>query len=173
MYYFGYGSNMLTPRLQDRIPSAEPVGKAVLPGHALRFHKRSRDGSGKCNIVPTARAESSVYGIVFDVSSADLDALDEAEQRGRGYERQDVTVHASSSRIDAFAYAAQPAYVDDALFPYDWYHALVVAGARQHELPSSYVDQIVSVRSYPDPNQTRRRQYRTLLRKAGFPLLAE
>lgn len=171
MYYFGYGSNMLTARLQERVPSAHPVTTALLPGHALRFHKRSRDGSGKCNVVPVSRPETRVHGVVFDVEGADLDALDEAEQRGRGYERQQLTVEAAHTTVDVFAYVAQPAYVDDALLPYEWYHALVVAGARQHDLPPSYVERLEDVRSYPDPDETRRRTHRALLHDAGFPLL--
>lgn len=171
MYYFGYGSNMLTSRLQARVPSADPVATAALTGHVLRFHKRSQDGSGKCNIVSVSDSEARVHGVVFDVSSADLHALDEAEQRGRGYERTDVLVQNTTSSFEAFAYVAQPAYVDDALLPYDWYHALVLAGARQHTLPPTYVTQIESVQSYPDPNQERRRTHQALLHEAGFPLL--
>jgi len=169
MYYFGYGSNMLTARLQARVPRATPVTTATLQDWSLRFHKRSRDGSGKCNIVPEAGAR--VHGVVFDVSGSDLYALDEAEQRGRGYERRDVTVQNRSTTIEAFAYVAQPAYVDNALLPYDWYNALVLAGARQHALPASYIDRIEAVHSYPDPNQERRRKHQLLLREAGFSLL--
>ncbi len=172
MYYFGYGSNMLTPRIRTRVPSAEPVMTASLDGWALRFHKRSRDGSGKCNIVPASSGER-VYGVVFDVSNSDLRALDEAEQRGRGYERQNVTIQGDSATLDAFAYVAQAAYVDDALLPYDWYHALVLAGARQHALPRSYVAKVEAVRSYPDPNRERRQAHQALLQEAGFPLLTQ
>lgn len=171
MYYFGYGSNMLTPRLRARVPSAEPVLTATLDGHVLRFHKRSRDGSGKCNVVPSSADDARVHGVVFDVSSADLRALDEAEQRGRGYERTDVVVEGPDAAVEAFAYVAQPAYVDDALLPYDWYHALVLAGAREHGLSPSYVAQIENVPSYPDPSEERRRKHQALLQKAGFPLL--
>jgi hypothetical protein len=173
MYYFGYGSNMLTSRLQERVPSGDPVRTGTLRGYALRFHKRSRDGSGKCNIVPSSDEDARVHGVVFDVSSADLRTLDEAEQRGRGYERRNVVVRGAESAIEAFAYVAQPAYVDDALLPYDWYHALVLAGAREHDLPSSYTAQVESVRSYPDPNEARRREHRHLLHDAGCPLLKQ
>src|SRR5438128_1900656 len=51
MLYFAYGSNMLTQRLKARVPSASPKTVAVLFDHGLRFHKRSQDGSGKCDIV--------------------------------------------------------------------------------------------------------------------------
>lgn len=141
----------------------------ILTGYRLRFHKRSRDGSGKCNILP---AEGDVvHGVVFEVDPNELHALDEAEQRGRGYERCSVHVRGASSPVSAFAYQAQPAYIDDALLPYEWYHALVLAGARQHGLPASYLDELKSVRSYPDPDEDRRRRYRTLLDDAGYPLL--
>ena len=53
MLYFAYGSNMLTARLRERMPSCKPLGIAKLPGHALRFHKRSKDQSGKCNAFAT------------------------------------------------------------------------------------------------------------------------
>lgn len=168
MHYFGYGSNMLTRRLRARVPSAAPLGTARLSGYRLCFHKRSRDGSGKCNIVPAE--DRDVYGVLFEIDRADLDALDQAEQRGRGYERTDLRVRGSSP-VEAFAYLAQPAYIDDALLPYDWYRALVIAGAREHGLPSAYVDRLEAVRSYPDPNQDRRQSYRTLLEDAGFRLL--
>jgi hypothetical protein len=171
MYYFGYGSNMLTSRLQARVPSAEPVTTASLQDWALCFHKRSRDGSGKCNILPDD--DSRVIGVVFDVSGAELHALDEAEQRGRGYERRSLLLHNGTEPLEAFAYIAQPAYVDDALLPYDWYHALVLAGARQHGLPPSYVSEIETVPSYPDPNRERRRAHQSLLQQAGFSLLPQ
>ena len=166
MYYFGYGSNMLTSRLQARVPSATPVATGQLKGHELRFHKRSQDGSGKCNIVPSD--DDCVHGVVFDVSSSDLHPLDEAEQRGHGHERSSLTVQGPSASIEAFAYVAQPAYVDDALRPYDWYRALVLAGALEHALPDEYVTQIEEVPSAPDPNRDRRRTHRQLLREAGF-----
>ena len=170
MYYFGYGSNMLTPRLQARVPSATPVSTAVLDGHVLHFHKQSRDGSGKCNIVPVSHSEAHVHGVVFDVSPSGAKTLDRVEQRGNGYERQEVTLHGPSSSLNAFAYVAQPGYVDDTLRPYHWYRALVLAGARQHALPSSYIADLESVESRPDPNQSRRHSHHALLAETGFPL---
>lgn len=169
MLYFGYGSNMLTLRLQGRVPSAEPVATGTLKGYGLRFHKRSRDGSGKCNIVSSPT--DVVHGVLFDVDPTELDALDEAEQRGRGYERRNVRVHGSPSAVDAFAYVAQPAYIDDALLPYEWYHALVLAGAREHGLPAPYIAQLGAMRSYPDPDDQRRQKYQALLEEAGYPPL--
>ena len=127
MLYFAYGSNMLTERLQDRVPSAEPVTTAHLPGRTLRFHKRSQDGSGKCNLIDALEESVAVHGVLFQFATDDFSALDEAEHRGYGYKRCRVHPQTADGSVEAFAYVAQPAYVDDALLPYDWYQALVTA----------------------------------------------
>ena len=49
LLYFAYGSNLHPERLRERVPSAESLGVARLEAHVLRFHKRGRDGSGKCD----------------------------------------------------------------------------------------------------------------------------
>lgn len=59
--YFAYGSNTSTARLRERMPSCKPLGIATLPGHALRFHKRSTDKSGRCNAF-TSESDRSVIG---------------------------------------------------------------------------------------------------------------
>ena len=168
MLYFAYGSNMLTERLRARVPSATPVTTAHLPGRVLRFHKRSQDGSGKCNFIEAPEESGTVHGVLFQFATDDLSALDEAENRGYGYERCRVHPQSDEHSYEAFAYVAQPAYVDDALLPYDWYQALVTAGAHQHDLPRHYRIQLEDTRTYPDPNEGRRAQHRSLLDTAGF-----
>lgn len=58
---FAYGSNMLVARLTERVPSARPIGIGQLKGHVLRWHKRSKDGSGKCDIEITESDADSVW----------------------------------------------------------------------------------------------------------------
>ncbi len=68
--YFAYGSNMLTARLHERVPSATPIGIGQLEGHALRWDKRSwRDGSGKCDAAPNLRANGPMLFGVLSSSS--------------------------------------------------------------------------------------------------------
>ena len=66
--YFAYGSNMSTARLRGRVPSCKPLGVATLPGHALRFHKRSADKSGKCNAFASGN-DNSVIGVPVQLRS--------------------------------------------------------------------------------------------------------
>src|SRR5690606_24584752 len=76
--YFAYGSNMSTARLRKRMPSCKPIGIATLPGHALRFHKRSLDKSGKCNALATSDADA-VMGVLFSFDLVERAQLDKAE----------------------------------------------------------------------------------------------
>ena len=51
-----YGSNMLLRRMLERAPSVKVIGIARLEGFALNWHKRSGDGSGKCDVQETERS---------------------------------------------------------------------------------------------------------------------
>jgi len=171
MIYLAYGSNMLTERLQRRVPSARPIGRARLPGMGLRFHKRSTDDSAKASLVPTPDG-GGAWGVGFEMDEAELGALDAAEGRGLGYARQRLSVELDGDARAAVVYTARSAYIDDDLVPYGWYRALVIAGARQHALPERYVSTIRAVPTRRDPNTGRRTENAILLRKAGFgPLL--
>ena len=147
MSYFAYGSNMLESRLKhpSRAPSALCLGVAVLSGYQLRFHKVAKDGSGKCNALKTDILRDAVYGVVFRVADRDFTTLDEQEDvPGGGYSRKQVTVVMSygAAEVCAECYFANPEFIDDNLTPYEWYKALVVAGALEHDLPEEYVRQL-------------------------------
>jgi gamma-glutamylcyclotransferase len=150
---FAYGSNMLTRRIKKRCPSATPVGIATLVGHELRWHKRSRDESGKCDVVETALAGAVVLGVLFRIALAEKPALDSAEGLGNGYEEKTVTVTCNGEAHNAFAYFATD--IDDSLRPYTWYKALVVTGAKEHGLPAGYVARLELVEAQGDPDHMR------------------
>ena len=63
----------------------------------------------------------------------------------------------------SFLNNADPRYIDDRLLPYRWYLAFVVAGAREHGLPESYVRTIAGVEARTDPSRERRRRNRRIL----------
>ena len=151
MLNFSYGSNMLTARIRERVSSAEFKGVARLRGHALRWHKRSIDGSGKCDIV-RAEEDSWVYGVVYEISDEQMPALDEFEA---GYESQDIEME----YLGTFEHATARAYfarkTDPSLLPYSWYKKLVVTGAKAANLPDLYVAQLESVEAQEDPDRER------------------
>ena len=121
--HFAYGSNMSVRRLQDRVSSARLLGmgwlQGWLPDHRLAFHKRSKDGSGKCDVVPSDTC--TVYGVLFQIDSTQETTLDHCEGLNSGYRKKEVRVRVSEERcMLASLYYADNASVDPTLKPYSW-----------------------------------------------------
>jgi len=152
---FAYGSNMCSQRLQNRCPSASPVGVGALPGYKLTFHKSSTDGSGKCDIEPTGNPDDCIWGVVFSIEENERTALDQAEGLGYGYEAVSLTVQVAGKPITVHAYVAAADARNPSLAPYHWYKNFVVKGATEHNLPATYVEFLTSVPSIDDPNKAR------------------
>lgn len=151
--YLAYGSNMLRRRIELRLGACEVAGIVSVDGYALRFHKRGRDGSGKCDAFFTGNSADTLHGVLYSLSRAQRDMLDEFE--GPGYVSRNVAVRASSGTFTAYAYMAKPEHVDSNLQPFDWYKSIVMAGARAHALPDLYIESIAAVCSSPDPDADR------------------
>lgn len=151
--YFAYGSNMWPRRIELRLGACEVVGVVRLDQYALRFHKRGRDGSGKCDAFHTGNAADALHGVVYSLSHVQRNMLDEFE--GPGYLSRNVTVRAESRLFTAYAYVAKPEHVDSDLQPFAWYKTIVMAGARAHALPAHYIQSIASVCSSTDPDSER------------------
>jgi gamma-glutamylcyclotransferase len=156
MLYFGYGSNMCTARLRQRVPSANPVRIAKLLNHSLHFHKRSSDGSGKCDACFTGETADRVWGVVYEISQAEKPLLDAHEGLGHGYaEKMTLVIDAKDNKHTVLMYVAENSRIDPALRPYSWYKRFVVEGARQHALPPDYIARIEAVPAAEDPDVNR------------------
>jgi hypothetical protein len=164
--YFAYGSNMSTARLRARMPSCKPLGLATLPGHALRFHKASKDKSGKCDAFATDDG-SEVVGVLFSFDPSERPKLDAAEGAGKGYDARVVTViNDRGRRGKVLTYLASPEVIDDTLKPFGWYKAYVRAGAEEHGLPPDYIaEYIEGVEAVEDPDKARDEKERATLEK--------
>ncbi|MCG7897133.1 MAG: gamma-glutamylcyclotransferase [Candidatus Thiodiazotropha weberae] len=154
MLYFAYGSNMSSRRLKERVPSARFRFTATLESHDLRFHKRSRDGSAKCDALETRDPQHQVIGVVFEIAQAEKAELDRHEGLGNGYEEKQVTLlTGSDDSITAFTYYAT--HIDSLLKPYSWYKHHVLSGAREHRFPTTYIDRIDRIETITDPTSER------------------
>jgi len=138
---------MNTERLQEpgRAPSAKPLCRAKLPNKRLVCNKKSRDCSGKANLIDNT--EDTVWGVLYEIDSAELDKLDKAE-RCYTRKRLDVITDQDSS-VKAYVYVSSE-LTEDAR-PYDWYKELMVKGAREHGLPASWVEYLEQLPSKPMP----------------------
>lgn len=162
--YFAYGSNMLTTRICERVRSARALGVAVLIGHQLRWHKASKDGSGKCDVVAAADGDS-VYGVLYELARSEKAALDQAEGLGSGYSERQVEVTFKDGTAIASLYYATA--FDPMLKPYTWYKELVIAGARQHGLPPQYIHALEGETAIQDANFARHAKHMALLKMTG------
>jgi len=142
--YFAYGSNMLHSRLQKRVISAVPLGIAKLDNYSLAWHKNSKDGSAKCDIIPADPNDNiadEVYGVLYEFDPTHKAALDQAEGLGYGYEEKEVKVLYKGEIITAKTYYAID--IVKKLLPYEWYKAFVVTGAKSNNLPIEYIKLII------------------------------
>jgi len=122
------------------------LGPAYLSDHYVSIGKLSAvDGSGKATLRP-ALGEIA-HGVVYRLPADELVTLDRIEGLGKGYDRINCSViHPSgihpSGPLETVTYiATEP---DDRLIPFDWYLALIVAGAREHALPPEAMTRLLS-----------------------------
>lgn len=164
---------MLTERLtaDNRCPDAKFCGCAFAEGAVIEFSKRSElDGSGKATLCQATGQQAP--GVLFKIPNAQRVALDRVEGFRKGYDRCDAfPVHRSSSDaiVQAVTYLATSPEANHK--PYDWYLALIVAGAQQHDLGDDYVAKLRREPYERDDCIARktRKEAIVALRAAGFP----
>ena len=142
MYYFAYGSNLYWPQMQRRCPSAKFLCIACLPDYqfGITRHSRLRD-CGTANVYPVAGAQ--VWGVVYDVSDADLFVMDGFED---GYRREFLSVNPvnnGSSSIIVLVYVAQ--IESNVPLPNVDYKHVILSGAKHWRLPPSYLTMLEAI----------------------------
>ncbi|MGE0474542.1 MAG: gamma-glutamylcyclotransferase, partial [Nitrospirales bacterium] len=118
-----------------------------------RWHKKSYDGSGKCDLFFTADDHHLVHGVLFEISGLEKPLLDAIEGLHQGYDEKTVEVVTASGVIQAVTYCAT--VIDDAVRPYEWYKRFVVEGAIEYGLPERYVQELQAIESIEDPDVQR------------------
>jgi gamma-glutamylcyclotransferase len=142
---------MSTPRIRQRVASAAAVCAARLHEHSLRFHKKSVDGSAKCDILHTRDHDDVVHGVLFNIDVRDKRILDGFEGLGNGYESKQVRIKRPDGRV-VIAATYNATRIDASLQPYHWYKEHVLRGAREHALPAGHIAAIEAVESMDDPD---------------------
>lgn len=163
MPYLAYGSNLHPLRLVLRVPSARLIGTTRLEQYRITFHKRSTDGSTKCNLIFTENPNHATHVAVYDIPDNEVHLLDAAEGLGNGYYKQKMNVNIENETLDVFVYLASKSHLVADLEPYHWYKGFVLAGARKQQFPTEYLDEIAGVASKHDPKDSRRIEMENLL----------
>ena len=168
--YFAYGSNMLTNRLQNRCPGAVKKERAYADDWIVKFYKPSVDCSGKAMLSPKNGCRTP--GMLFEIPDTEVCSLDKSEGVGYGYERCNtfcVRLAESGKFVPVATYLATLTKPD--LKPYDWYLALVIAGAREHIPDEDHHEMLRQVTYVRDPRCDRkeRSKAKKILSEAGYP----
>lgn len=170
MYVFSYGSNMLISRIKDRIKGYRKIGIGYLPEHTLRFHKRSKDGSGKADAYFTGKEDQKVWGVIGQIDKEAKKILDKFEGLGRGYNEKVVEIITNDEKINTTIYVADSDCIDTNLIPFDWYKEFVVQGSIENQLPEDYIKLLKDIPCKKDFNIERREKNYTIMKKAGTEL---
>lgn len=133
-FYFAYSSNLSRQQMAGRCPSARAAFRAVLHDHCLEFtHYSPKRGCGTADIVP--RDGERVWGAVYDVTPADLEALDRFE--GAAYGRVIITVH-DDDGVKHVCTAYHVTAKRGVFEPSEGYLELIREGAAEWSLPETY-----------------------------------
>jgi len=160
-FYLAYGSNMYSPRLIQRVPSAKSIGMIAVDGFQLVTNKISKDGSSKCNLVQVPNQRS--WCVLFSMSREHIPLLDRAEGKGYGYERKEIALSFQEQPCVAFWYLGQPEYCREEVLPFGWYMDFVRAGAQEHQLPLDYQRILKEWPVVVDPDEKRVRLNQQIL----------
>lgn len=138
--YFAYGANMDVAAMKTRAPTAKLLGLARLPRHRFVIM-----AEGYASVVRDARF--AVHGALWEVSLADIRALDRFEGVDKGlYVKLNQPVVTPAAAKRALVYIGQgkaggkprPGYLED-----------VLAAGRALGLPAPYLKEIEALAARP------------------------
>uniref|UniRef100_A0A224Y604 gamma-glutamylcyclotransferase n=1 Tax=Rhipicephalus zambeziensis TaxID=60191 RepID=A0A224Y604_9ACAR len=146
--YFAYGSNMWSHRVHIRNPTAKFFDIAELEGYYVDFVDDFESWQGAAAILKKS-AERTTHGVIWTIPKRDLHNLDQQES---DYEAANVTVKLpSGDKVDCRTYFYLTSRPGKKNMPSLLYKAVIVAGAIEHKLPDSYVQELVKI---PDNGKT-------------------
>ena len=111
--------------------------------------------------------------MVFTITTGELENLNRAESDYRREDHFQVTTADAKDRLSVKTYFALDTYIFPGLVPFDWYLALMVAGAMEHELPATVIASFRNTPYLVDRDETRRAHALRILKEAGYDSTAQ
>ena len=129
MKYFAYGMNTNLDSMSHRCPTAKCLGPAWIDDHefVFRTHADIAESAG-----------SICYGVLWDITKADLKALDRLEGYPYYYNRFRVRVNLGDHFVYAITYQMNDqSYIQQ---PSTGYLEMVTEGYQQNGVPTTQID---------------------------------
>ena len=138
MLKFAYGSNMSSAFLQRVVPSAQAVGRAEVLNYRVEFPYYSETYQGGLSGLTPAPGERT-WGVLYRIADDEVAKLDRFQAGDdEGYTRKPLWVIDDSGELQ-LAQAYLPTNPAGPFEPSLRYVGLMVAGAKEHGLPTQYV----------------------------------
>lgn len=163
VYYFGYGSNLDSAFLRERLkdgewledgwhksgspigPDPEDLGTYTLTDYEFGY-SLDLETETAGNIVP--KKDATVYGALYKVTEEQLKILDKDEDLGEDYQRVALRVQRFAHRalseapeeVDAQVYIAYPHRLTNRMNPDPQYVKLLVEAARKRQFSDAYIE---------------------------------
>ena len=133
MKYFAYGMNTNEDEMSRRCPGAVSLGSAWIDNYELVFRTR-------CDIVKKSNAKT--YGVLWDIDTENLRALDRLEGFPYYYTRFTVKVKQGKKSYKAIVYQMN----DQSCLAEPSYHYLecVSEGYKRYGVPLSQIDDAIN-----------------------------
>ena len=144
--HFAYGSNMDSNRLVKRIGIVSSAQRAFLSGFRFEFNKLSyRLQTVYGNIM--VDNDSTVWGVLMEITQSQLDKLDISEGVENGHYRQEKVIVITDDDVEheAITYIAEDRWVKDGMKPTETYRDYVINGANEFQLPPEYVEGFLNI----------------------------
>ncbi len=142
--YFSYGSNISLEKMLKLCPNARLVGTGYLADYQLVFtahlEQRSRGGA---DVVPQTGEE--VWGLTYEISDAELAAMDANKFYPAIYDRIEVPIHLQNAQttVLAWTYVMQDKQKSFAQ-PTVEYVQLLLTAAQANQFPQAYQEYLAS-----------------------------
>lgn len=138
-WFFAYGSNMSGAQMKSRVGNILEERAAHLPNYELRFNKKVRSGWGGANVQPAQG--KTVYGVLYKIEEPAFRSLDRFQGVPQHSRRIEVRViPEGGAPVSAQVYIASK--VQKGLRPASHDLQMILAGAGEHGLPQSYIEEI-------------------------------
>jgi gamma-glutamylcyclotransferase (GGCT)/AIG2-like uncharacterized protein YtfP len=145
MYYFAYGSNMDLKQMKERCSSATLLGSAILNNYKIAFTIFSP--LRKCGCADIVKSVgSTVPGLVYEISDADMIRLDNFEGHPIHYRRFSISVKMTDGAdINCETYEVNKK--SEAIAPSKNYLGIMLSAAETYKFPSTYTDQLRAIQT--------------------------
>lgn len=144
MKHFGYGSSLNQEFLKKYCPSTKFVMKAYLPNYEVQFRFWSKKRRGGISSI-IEKAGELVHGVIYDITSNELDDLDILESVPQGLYSRDKFLVLGEDLEWHQADLYRVVKPQGPFTPSKTYVELMLEGAKQHELDPRYIQKIQEI----------------------------